>query len=123
MSIQHVTSARAGPGDQRPLLTADITDSGPVTVIRVRGDLDLCTMDLLTERVDQVLRQQPLRLVLDLADLTFFCADGVRALHHIHHAVAGIAGDLVLRDPSVSTMRVLALTRTAHHFRIHVTTG
>jgi anti-sigma B factor antagonist len=123
MSIQHAISPSTGPGDRRSLLTVDLTTSGPVTVITVGGELDMSTVHLLTDRVDQILQQQPLRLVLDLANLTFFGADGIRALHHIHRAIANIAGDLVLRDPSPGTVRVLSLTHTACQFRIHVTSA
>ncbi|OLE22386.1 MAG: hypothetical protein AUG44_25015 [Actinobacteria bacterium 13_1_20CM_3_71_11] len=120
-SIPHISHPAAGTGHRRPPLTVDITDSGPVTVIKVGGELDMSTTQLLTDRVEQVLQQRPLRLVLDLANITFFCADGIRALYRIHSAVGGIAGDLVLRDPSPCTTRVLALTGTTHQFRIQVT--
>lgn len=123
MSIQEARSRAAGPGCRQESLTVEVTDSGPVTVVKVDGELDMGTVHLLTDRVEEVLDQLPLRLVLDLADVTFFCADGIGALYRIRHAVTGIAADLELRDPSPITRRVLHLTRTAHDFHIQVTSG
>jgi anti-anti-sigma factor len=78
---------------------------------------------LLTELAEDILRDKPPRLVLDLPRVTFFCAAGVRALLRIRRAVTAGAGQLILRDPSPITLRVLAITGMLHQFAIHTSTA
>jgi anti-anti-sigma factor len=100
------------------LLSVQVTARGPITVVTVGGELDMSNAHLFTDLIEHVLEQEPLRLVLDLAGLTFFCAEGVRALQRVQAAITAAAGDLILLNPSPITMKVLALTRTIGLFRI-----
>jgi anti-anti-sigma factor len=100
-------------------LSLELVTRGPVTVIAVSGEVDMSNAHLLTELAEYVVGDRPLRLVLDLAKVTFFCLDGVRVLLGIQRAVTAEAGHLVLRAPSPITLRVLTLTRVLHRFTIH----
>jgi anti-anti-sigma factor len=118
MSSQHIAARSAVPGHPVSLLSVQVTARGPITVVTVGGELDMSNAHLFTDLIEHVLEQEPLRLVLDLAGLTFFCAEGVRALQRVQAAITAAAGDLILLNPSPITMKVLALTRTIGLFRI-----
>jgi anti-anti-sigma factor len=101
------------------LLTLRLPESGPVTVIEVVGDLDIATAHLLTEFVEAALHPQPpMIVVLDLAGLRFFCAAGVGALLQVRDAAAAHAAQLILRDPSPITSRILTVTDMLDVFQI-----
>jgi anti-anti-sigma factor len=101
------------------LLTLRLLESGPVTVIKVVGDLDMNTTRLLTEFTNSVLNTDPPTvLVLDLAALRFFCAAGIRALLEVRDAAAGGSTRLILRSPSPITWRILAVTGMLDTFEI-----
>jgi anti-anti-sigma factor len=100
-------------------LTLELTDSGSTAVIVITGELDLSTTHLLTDLVDHVAqepRPRPVHLCLDLAGVTFFSAEGVRALLHARRVVTSTAGTLVLREPSTSVRRVFDITGEAGLF-------
>src|SRR3712207_6213488 len=99
MSTQQMSSPLTSGSGGEPILSLALTGRGPVTVIVATGEIDMSSAHLLTELVDAVMRDQPLRVVLDLANVTFFCAAGVTALLEVRRAVTARAGRLVLRDP------------------------
>ncbi|MCW2640805.1 MAG: hypothetical protein JWP76_3111 [Dactylosporangium sp.] len=119
MSAQQVSFALRHGRYRDQIMSLELASAGPVTVIAVSGELDMSNAHLIAELAEDILRDKPLRLVLDLARVTFFCADGVRALLRIRRAVAAEAGQLVLRDPSPITLRVLAITGVLRQFAIH----
>jgi anti-anti-sigma factor len=75
-------------------------------------------MHLLIELAESVLATQPLMIVLDLAHLRFFCADGIRALLHVRDAAAAEAVHLIVRDPSSAVVTVLTITGMLDAFEI-----
>jgi anti-sigma B factor antagonist len=100
-------------------LTVRLRDGGPIVVIEVAGDLDMSTSHLLTERAAALLHlHRPLVLVLDLAALRFFCADGVRALLRVRDTAAAYATQLILRNPSAAVVQVLTITGMLDAFAI-----
>jgi anti-anti-sigma factor len=101
----------------QPVLSLNLFSDGPDVLIRMSGEIDLGTAHLLTELIAHVTRQCPERVVLDMARVSFFCADGLRALIHARDTITAAGGQLLLRDPSVTTRRVLALTGTGHLFQ------
>jgi anti-anti-sigma factor len=115
MSTQQIVPLRSSP-DTRPLLSVDLSRDGDVAVITICGELDMGTAGMLTELVQHVAREHPERVVLDMAKVSFFCADGLRALMRARDAVATAGGQLVLRAPSARTRRVLTITGTDHLF-------
>ena len=107
--------------DRDRLMSLKVTRSGRVAVIAVSGEVDICNGHLLSELAERVLRDDPLRLVVDLAEVTFFGAAGVRALLWIRMAVGAEAGQLILRNPSRITLT--ALTATGEIDQFHITTS
>jgi anti-anti-sigma factor len=104
--------------DREPLMSIELTSCGPVTVIAVSGEIDMSNAHLLTELAEHAMRDEPLRLVLDLAKVTFFSSAGVHALFRIRRAVMAHAGQLILRDPSPITLKVLSATCVLHSFQV-----
>ncbi|MFG1777958.1 ATP-binding protein [Micromonospora sp. NPDC049051] len=51
-------------------ITCEVRDGSPVTVVRLRGSLDLATMRTVHTVLDGCLANQPDALVVDLADIT-----------------------------------------------------
>lgn len=68
--------------------TASPGPNGPLTVLRVEGEVDLTTIDLLHTALDSELAQRPAHLIVDLAALSFCSARGLSVLSH--------AGELAL---------------------------
>ena len=103
------------------LMSLQLTGSGRVAVIAVSGEVDIGDEHLLSELAERVLRDDPLRLVVDLANVTFFGAAGIHALLRIRAAVDADAGQLILRNPSRITVTALTATRDIDQFQIHTT--
>jgi len=119
MSILRLSFLVSTEHQAAELLTARLVESGPMTVIKVVGDLDMSTTHLLTELADAVLQaHSPLVMTLDLAGLRFLCADGIRALLQVRDAAAARSTHLVLQDPSPITCRVLKVTDLLDAFEI-----
>lgn len=97
------------------LLSLRVRAGGERTVVEACGEIDLGTAGLLARVADRVLEENPGRLVLDLARVTFFSAAGLRVLMELR----GVAGErLVLRAPSPSVVFVLELTALADRFTV-----
>lgn len=111
------------PGHRDPLMSLQVTRSDRVAVIAVSGEVDTSNAHLLSGLAERVLRDDPLRLVVDLANVRFFGAAGIRALLRISAAVSAEAGQLLLRNPSRITLTALTATRDIDQFQIHTTTG
>lgn len=88
----------------------ELDRSGPAIVVRVRGEIDLDNAHLLPELVDGLGDLALQRLVLDLAQVTFFGAAGVRALLETRRAVTGKGGRLIVTNPAPVVRAVLAAT-------------
>lgn len=104
-----------------PHLTLEMSRSGPVTVVTVKGEVDGDNAHLLAELVESLGSTQSERLVLDLAQVTFLAAAGVEALLRVRDAVTTKSGQLIVRNPSAIVLTVLAGTRVVRSFQIHTT--
>jgi anti-anti-sigma factor len=118
----HASYPLDGALSPEELLSVTLVDMGLVALIELRGDLDMATAHMLTGLTDHVLRTRTVRvLVLDLAQLRFFCADGIRALEHVNRSATDQLAHLVLRDPSPITRKVLTITGMLDTFDIETT--
>jgi anti-sigma B factor antagonist len=122
MSTEHVSVPVTLTLDPEPLLSVDLVCCGPRTIIAIRGEVDLHTVHLITELVEHVARHRPAEVVLDMADVSFFCADGLSALLRARDTVTRAGGHLVLRNPSPKASLILAITDTEHLFPLETTT-
>ncbi|MCU1590335.1 MAG: anti-sigma factor antagonist [Frankiales bacterium] len=90
-------------------ITADA--EGATTVLRLAGELDLATADLLRERVRELLGRGSAvrRLALDLAGLEFLDVTGLGALLEARRKLTELGGTLTLRRPRPMVVRMLNL--------------
>lgn len=79
-----------------------------VTVIGVRGELDLLTCEQLEERLAQVRRPGD-QLIIDLARTTFIDCSGLRTLMHANDRVRQGGGVLCLAAPQPRTVKIIRL--------------
>lgn len=69
------------PADEdEPLLMVAVHTDGPVTVLRVRGDLDMLTAPSLRTAARDVLTGEPAAVVVDVTEVTFLASVGIEAL-------------------------------------------
>jgi len=84
--------------------------SGPWTVVRVQGELDLHTSPQLRDHVLASLGEPPVRVALDLTGVSFMDSTSLGMLVTCLKRVRERDGRLVLAGVSGSPMKVLALT-------------
>jgi anti-sigma B factor antagonist len=89
-----------------------------LAVIEAGGEMDIATIDLLAECAHEVLRHRPLRLIVDLSEITFFSVAGLRTLIRIRQAAMADAVDFRLRSPSRMVRYVLRVAFPLEHFRL-----
>jgi anti-anti-sigma factor len=64
--------------EQPAALTVSDRWDGRVATVTVRGEIDLSTAEILSDRLDDLARQDPERLVIDLAEVGFMDSSGSR---------------------------------------------
>lgn len=89
-----------------------------LAVIEAGGEIDIATVDLLAECAAGVLRHRPLRLTVDLSEITFFSVAGLRTLIRIREAAEADAVDFRLRSPSRMVRYVLQVAFPLEHFKV-----
>lgn len=91
-----------------------------VTVVRVHGEVDLATADLLRDRLLRAASASRCDcLVVDMSGLGFFDASGVRALVAVYRELTGQGRHVVLAEPSPIAARVLDALGMRHLFEIY----
>jgi len=93
------------PGD----LDVKVSAASGSGTVHLRGELDLSSAPRLREALSDLYRGGTHSLILDLSELAFVDSTGlselVAALKHCRQR----GGDVVLRSPSASTAKVLAI--------------
>jgi anti-sigma B factor antagonist len=94
-----------------PALRITAETDGTTAVLRLAGELDLATADLLRERVRALLGpgNDVSKLVLDLAGLEFLDVTGLGALLEARRKLAAVGATLTLRRPRPMVVRMLTL--------------
>ena len=87
-------------------------------VLRVVGELDLATISVLRDALASVPLIGQRRVVLDVSDLTFISAAGVRVALDAQRVLSRHGGQLVLRGPSSLFLRVLRAAEVENAFVI-----
>jgi anti-anti-sigma factor len=101
-----------------PGLHIEVTREQHVTTVYVNGDVDLATAELLSAATDLALQGPPLRVIVDLAEVSFFGAAGLTVLVDLQERTERAAIDLILRAPSLPVRTVLDIVDAAQRFRI-----
>jgi anti-sigma B factor antagonist len=95
--------------DQAPALTVcDHWDKGVATVT-VHGEIDLSTVSTFSERLGDVARKNPQRLVINLTDVDFLDSTGLHAFVRIRKELPEDC-PIVLRSPRQQVRRVFEIT-------------
>lgn len=81
-----------------------------VTVVYVSGEVDMSNAEFLAASLRPVLAAEPLRIVIDLSDVSFLAAAGLHVLLHLRREAEQQASGLVLRAPSPAVRRVIDIT-------------
>ncbi len=106
------------PQPEMPGLHVEVARDRQVTTLYVEGDVDLATAGLLKAAADLALAEPPLRVVVDLSQVNFFSAAGLRVLLQLREDAYRAAVDVVLSAPSPAVRTVLDVADAAQHFRI-----
>ena len=95
-------------------LRIDVTANRDDTSLRYRvhlgGELDVATVGLLADAVGDLPDDRPELVVIDLSELRFVDARGLRAFLDIHRHLHATGSRLVLALPTPHVARILALT-------------
>jgi anti-anti-sigma factor len=99
------------PAADTPALRITADAEGSTTVLRLAGELDLATADLLRERIRPLVGHGSVvrELVLDLAALEFLDVTGLGALLEARRKLAATGATLTLRRPRPMVVRMLNL--------------
>ncbi|WP_346534186.1 STAS domain-containing protein [Micromonospora sp. DPT] len=106
------------PAPDVPVMSLDWEHEGPLTVVSVRGEVDMSNAHLLVDLVAELVRRPAPRVVLDLSGVGFVDLHAVRALVEADRLLREAAGGLALRRPPRCVSRLLQLTATAHLFGV-----
>ncbi len=90
-----ITVARAGDGAVRLVLA---------------GETDLATVDLLRDKVDEVLARTATAVVVDLAGVTYLDSTGIGALINARNRANAHGGTVWVTDPQPMVHHVLDIT-------------
>jgi anti-sigma B factor antagonist len=80
-------------------------------VVRCEGEVDLANADELRAVLAGVLADQPPRVVIDLADLTFLDSTGLGVIARAHLRAVEYGGQLQLTGARGTVARLLEVTR------------
>jgi anti-anti-sigma factor len=86
--------------------------------IRLAQDLDISTLPLLQDQVDEALSQRPRRLVIDCSDCRYLDAQAIRVLVEARCVMRLSGGDLVLRGCTPDTTRLLGAVGVLQRFTL-----
>lgn len=100
------------PVDSQQLRITVEDPAGGQTVVRLDGELDIATQSAFRDLTATLLPEGHVRLVVDLAGLTFLDSTGIGALIGLHRRVHELGGSLVLvgaRDRINNLFTIVAL--------------
>lgn len=78
-------------------------------VVRVNGDVDLLTAPALAGVLGGLVDQGEVNLVIDLAEVGFLDAAGIRVIVAVSTRLGSVGGSLLLRSPHAQVRRVLEI--------------
>ena len=101
------------------VLSVTTVEAGPITVVRVAGDLDMDTAPEFSRHLGEVAAaHRPEVLIADLQHLDFLGAAGITALLTCAEDVHRRGGHLRLRNLSPSARLALSAARTLDSFAV-----
>jgi stage II sporulation protein AA (anti-sigma F factor antagonist) len=95
--------------DSSEYFSVVVADADGEPVVVVKGEIDLRAAGDFWNGIETVLAHEPPRLVVDMVDTTFMDSSGLNMLLRAYTALGERPGTLVLRSPSPTVRRVIAL--------------
>jgi anti-sigma B factor antagonist len=92
-----------------------------VNVVKVSGELDVFSSPRLREMLLDVIDKGPLRLVVDLSDVTFLDSTGLGVLVGIYHRLRARSGSMSFVGANERVRRVFHVTQLTKIFVLHDT--
>ena len=92
-----------------PYLAVITEHDGPRPVLRLQGELDICTKDCLRRAISSALEHHPPTLVLDLSALGFMDCSGLSVLVWAHKLLAGQQRQLLITGSQPIVRRLICL--------------
>ena len=93
-----------------PDFDVTVGEEDGAALLKVCGEVDLCTGPLLWERISGVLADGSTRIVLDLGEMRFIDSTGLSVLVMTMRRLEEAGGQLVLRSPGRMARRLFELT-------------
>ncbi len=91
------------------LLQWSVSSGDREVIVAVEGELDLANAEALGKVLQAVVDEKPVKVVVDLASLSFLDSTGIRCFVGAAQAAAKVGCALVVRNPSGMVERVLQL--------------
>lgn len=80
-------------------------------IVRAHGELDVATAPVLDRALVDCAREHPSRLIVDLADVPFMDASGLRVLVSARGRQHEDHGEMLIAHPSRQVLRLLEIAR------------
>lgn len=115
-------AARDDAGDDLSVepreFAVDVTEGDGVTVVHVRGEVDLYTAPRLQSDLSEIVVGDAPMIVIDLSQLDFIDSTGLGVLVGALKVARASSGDVTLRNPSRSTHKILEIAGLTELFTI-----
>ena len=99
-------------------VTVDVTRRGDHTIVHVAGEVDLSCVATLRRRLNALVVDGDVRLVVELSGVTFMDSAGLASLVGVYKQVRMFRGSLVLAAPSKQVRRILEITALDRVFTV-----
>jgi len=87
-------------------------------LLRVRGEIDMATTPLVERALEDCIESEPARVLVDMSEVTFIDAAGVRSLNDFDERFRSTGAELLVSRPSWQVRRVLETARKRCRLRI-----
>jgi anti-sigma B factor antagonist len=104
--IRGTGAGRVGP----TVFAVEVSSDAQCSRVTLSGELDLISAPYLQQVLDQLCRESPPDIVLDLSGLTFLGATGLSVFLRADAQLRADGGRLILTRPGRSVRRMLAIT-------------
>jgi anti-anti-sigma factor len=91
-------------------MSITLEDVGTVKVVHVTGEVDMATEGQLRRTVTEAMAGEPVALVLDFTDVTFFASAGLHVVVDVQHDATARGMDLRVVADKRSVLRPLQIT-------------
>jgi anti-sigma B factor antagonist len=97
----------------------DVSQTGGVTLVMPRGDLDLSTADQVKRTLSQLIDRGQSKLVLDLGNVAYIDSSGLGALVAAMKQARAVGGNLRLCGLQDDVRSILEMTRLIKVITVH----